>query len=345
MKISIISVTENGRLLSKIIFDHLKSDNTVKRFCFKKHGDEFAEIFSDIYKLTEEIFEVSDALIFICSCGIAVRSISPAVKSKLCDPAVLVIDDSGKYVIPILSGHIGGANQLAEAAAEKIGAIPVITTATDVRGKFSPDMFAKANGLIIADMNAAKEIAAAALDNETIGIRTDYPYKNLPPEISEDTSCRTGICVSGDDSQKPFDITLNLVPKNIVVGIGCKKGTSCEKIEEHISKTFAESEIDINRICAVSTIDIKSEEAGLLEYCRKNNFGFHTYTAAELMQAEGDFIRSDFVTEKTGADNVCERSAVLCSGGSLIIRKTAGNGITAAAAEIPITLDFERNIK
>lgn len=344
MRFAIISVTEKGRLLSKKICDFLNKDHDAKRFCFEKHFDDFSESFSDIYEITEQVFSKNDALIFICSCGIAVRSTAPLIKSKVCDPAVIVIDDCGKFVIPVLSGHIGGANRISEIIAENIGAIPIITTATDVGGRFSPDSFAAANGLIITDINAAKSVASAVLNNEKIGIKSDYPYKNLPCEFDENFSCRAGICISADACKKPFEVTLNLVPKNIVLGIGCKKNTPFSTIKKQVEKAFDNAKIDVKRICAAATIDIKSEEAGLLEYCENTAISLHTYTADELMNVGGDFEESEFVLQKTGADNVCERSAVKCSGGRIIIKKFAENGVTVAAAEMPVIFDFEKRI-
>lgn len=344
MRFAVISVTENGRLLSKKICDFLNKKYTAKRFCFEKNSDEFSEKFSDIYEVAKITFAENNALIFVCSCGIAVRSVAKLIKSKVSDPAVIVIDDCGKFVIPVLSGHIGGANRIAEIIAENIGAIPIITTATDIGGRFSPDAFAAANRLIITDMNAAKSVAAAVLNNEKTGIKSDYPYKNIPREISENHSCRTGICISADACQKPFEITLNLIPKNIVVGIGCRKNTPFCVIKEQVEKTFESAKTYVNRVCAAATIDVKSEEAGLLEYCKNMGISLHTYTAGELMNVEGNFEKSEFVLQKTGADNVCERSAVKCSGGKLIIKKYAGYGVTVAAAEIPVMLDFEKRV-
>ena len=132
MTVSIISVTENGRLLSKKLSDCLSEKHNIMRYAFHKNCDENAVPFSDINSLTADIFSKSEALVFVCACGIAVRSIVPFVRSKATDPAVLVIDDNGKFVIPILSGHLGGANAFAKEVAEKIGAVPVITTATDL---------------------------------------------------------------------------------------------------------------------------------------------------------------------------------------------------------------------
>lgn len=343
MTISIISFTEKGRLLSEKISSVFTEEYGVKRYCYYKKQDEASETFSDTNALLSRIFYSSNALIFVCACGIAVRSIAPFVRSKATDPAVIVIDDCGSFAIPILSGHLGGANRLAEIIAEKTGAKAVITTATDIGGAFSPDSFAKANNLVITDLSAAKEIASAVLDNEEIGLVSDYECKNIPSEIAVNTPCRTGICISRSCDNKPFEITLNLLPRNICIGVGCKRGTPFNRIESHIFDSLLCAGIDRRRLCYAATIDIKADEDGIIEFCKRNGLKLFTYTAEELMSANGDFQKSDFVLAQTGTDNVCERSAVM-TGGRLIMPKSAANGVTVAAAELPTEIDFEKRI-
>lgn len=343
MKIAIISVTEKGRLLSRKVAEYLDEDHTAERFCFHSHTDENAQTFDNVNELAAKLFSDCDALIFVCASGIAVRAAAPYIKSKTSDPAVIVIDDCGKFVIPILSGHLGGANRLAQIIAEKIGAVPVITTATDVGGKFSPDSFAKTNGLVISDMDAAKRIAAAVLDGENIGLLSEYPCENIPHGLCVGEACKTGIYIGTESGKKPFETTLFLAPKNIVVGIGCKRGTAFETIEAHVKACLEAAKISGERLCAASTIDIKSEEKGLLEFCEHHKIKLLTYSAEELMSVEGEFSSSDFVLKTTGTDNVCERSVVM-SGAGLIMPKTSGNGVTAALGELPVSIDFERKM-
>ncbi len=342
MKISVISVTENGRKLSEKITTVLNG-HEVKRFCFHRFTDEFSVPFLKVSELVSEIFSGYDALIFVCACGIAVRGIAPFVKSKTIDPAVIVIDDMGKYVISLLSGHIGGANALSEYIAEKIGALPIITTATDTGNKFSPDSFAKANNLIITDMNAAKEIASAVLQNEKIGFCCDYEYNGLPHELSEKMNCRTGIYIGEKSEFKPFDVTLQLIPKNISIGIGCKKNTPFEIVLSRVEETLSGCGILLERINFVGSVDLKSDETGLLDFCRKIEITPKFYSADELMSLKGEFTPSEFVKKITGVDNVCERSAMM-NGKRLIIPKNSGNGVTVAVAETEVKIDFERRI-
>lgn len=156
MKIAVISVTENGNKISRRMAAGIGI--ACDRFAFSKHCDGSAVPFDDMKQMTAKCFGEYDGIIFICACGIAVRMIAPHVVSKLSDPAVVVIDESGKFAISLLSGHIGKANALTEKVAEIIGAEPVITTATDVGGKFSPDSFAAAMTCTSANMTLQRKL-------------------------------------------------------------------------------------------------------------------------------------------------------------------------------------------
>lgn len=340
--IAIISFTERGRLLSRRMAGAL-SDFYVKRFCFHTHADGDAESFFDTMSLTERLFKDCDALVFVSACGIAVRAVAGFISSKQTDPAVIVADDCGSFIIPILSGHLGGANELARLIANKLGAQAVVTTATDTGGRFSPDSFAAANDLLIDDLTAAKEIASAVLDGERVGVLCEYEHVNMPTELCGDTDCRAGIYI-GSAELTPFEITLKLIPKNVVLGLGCRRGTPLQAIENAVKVALDSRGISFARVCAVASIDIKADEEGLLEFCKGHGLELYTYSAKELSAVNGDFTASDFVRKATGVDNVCERSAVKCSGGQLIMGKIAAEGVTVAAAEKPVLIDFERTM-
>ncbi len=339
MKIAVVSLTEKGRVISEKIAADL-ARHSVSRYCFHKHCDGNSQAFDKLGELVKTLFPENDGIIFVCACGIAVRVIAPLIQSKVSDPAVVVADDMGRFAISLLSGHLGGANRLAEVAAAAIGAQPVITTSTDVGGIFSPDSFAAANDLIITDMGAAKAVAAALTNGAKLALLSQFQLKNKPEIFSEKADI--GICISRLE-EKPFPVTLNLIPRNIVLGVGCKKGTSCETISEFVRRTLSAAGIDIRRVRAVASIDLKKDERGLVEFCRSLGAELFTFSAAELSQIQGEFTASAFVSSVTGVDNVCERSTV-AAGGALILRKQAENGVTVAAAELPVELDFEKEI-
>lgn len=340
MKLTLFAYSKAGIETAKRIA--LSSPGTVIAYAPERlAGDGFLPIPKPSAPLCEDAFRSSDALVFVSSCGIAVRSAAPYIRSKTTDPAVVVVDELGKYAIPILSGHLGGANELAARIAREIGALPVITTATDINGKFSVDSWAKAHGFAISDMEAAKAVSAAILERD-VPFASDFQIKGaLPNGLCEGETGDVGVYATyADESAAPFSTTLRLIPKCIVVGIGCRKDTPAEKIRYAVDKTFAYNGVDIRAVKRVASIDIKKDEAGLKEYCREAGLPLSFYSSEELNAVKGDFTPSGFVKRITGVDNVCERAAMMCAD-ELIIGKTAENGVTVAAALQKTEVRFE----
>lgn len=341
MKTAIISVTRNGTEISAKIHSSLNPQHPCTQYAFEKYCNENTTAFANLGLLVSDIFSKYDALVFICAAGVAVRVIAPHISSKFTDPAVIAADEQGKFVISLLSGHIGKANALTQKIADILNAVPVITTATDIGKKFSPDSFAAANNLHMCEAETAKEIAAAVLDNEKIGIYSDYIIENLPECFTEKSNI--GISISEDFHNSPFDKTLHLVPKNIVVGIGCKRNTDERMLEEFIFKNLEKYDIPLWRVRSVNTIDIKKDEKAVRKFAEKYGIPLKFFSADKLMSVKGNFTESEFVLKKTGTDNVCERSACV-DGGTIIAPKYAENGMTVAIAEMPVKIDYERKI-
>ena len=331
--VSIFAYSDQGCRLAKKISEFLPDS---KIYSIKKYAEKYEFNTIDSFG---ELFDNSDALIFICACGIAVRTIAPHLKSKTTDPAVVVIDDKANYVIPLLSGHIGGANDLAQLLAEKLDAVPVITTATDINNRFAVDSWAVKHNCHISDMTLAKEISAEILIS-CVNMKSDFPVSGkLPNGVILNTSGELGFHISYRNDE-PFTNTLKLIPKILHVGIGCRKGKSQQEIAEFFNKVTAD--ININAVKSVSSIDIKKEESGLLEFAEKYKLPINFYTADELSALEGEFTSSDFVKNITGVDNVCERSAYkAANGGEFLIRKTTNNGITLAVCAEEWSVNFE----
>lgn len=285
---------------------------------------------------TKEQFREADALIFVGAAGIAVRAIAPYVKSKAEDPAVLCMDEQGTYVISLLSGHLGGANELAREVAALCGAVPVNTTATDAGGRFSVDDFARREHLYLDNLKLAKRISADILENRIIGLCSDFACSGeLPAELSLEQRGELGISISLDDRKSPFPETLHLVPRIAALGIGCRKGTSAEQIEKLAVKVMEEHRFSMHSVGKIASMDLKASEPGLLEFCRKWGISLLTYSEEELAEisCEGGFSESEFVKAVTGVGNVCERCALKASGqGKLIQKKRAENGVTVAVA-------------
>ena len=293
-------------------------------------GEGFSPIRPPLADFTAPVFAWADAMVFVGACGITVRAIAPHVRDKGTDPAVLAVDELGQFVIPLLSGHIGGANRLAVRLAEAVGATAVVTTATDVNRRFSVDEWSARQGLYIDDMAAAKAVSAAILEGP-VPVWSDFPIAgDLPAGLEPGESGPLGICISWR-RKFPFDRTLLLVPPVLRLGIGCRRGTSSGAIAALADQLLAEHNAHPAAVEAVATIDLKKDETGLLDFCRDRGWPLSCYSAEELAAVEGDFTPSDFVRSVTGVDNVCERAALL-GAERLLVKKTARDGVTAALA-------------
>ena len=279
---------------------------------------------------TENAWKASDALLFIGACGIAVRAIAPFVKKKTEDPAVIVMDELGTYCIPVLSGHIGGANELAVRIARLIGALPVVTTATDINGVFAADSWARSQGLVVANPEKIKFVSSRLLAGEILKVKSLYDIEGEMPSCLEYADAGYDILVS--HRSRGSAEALRLVPRAVTLGVGCHRNIELEALEAAFDAVLAKSGCHRLSIFQVASLDLKKNEPALLEFCKRHGFPFITYTADELRAVPGDYTGSEFVKKITGVDNVCERAAVLASGGRLINKKEAGNGVTMALA-------------
>lgn len=353
-------------------------------------------------------FEQVDAIVFVTASGIAVRSVAEHLAHKSEDPAIVCMDECGKHVISLVSGHAGGANALTQMLADVMWATPVITTATDVEGRFSIDEYAREHNLVVTDWAKAKAISAEVLAAGAEPVWVDEAAGSQEEEKNEceigkeqkstgidvgkieNDGCknevdgcenRVGGCENRIDgcgnrvdgcgnriNVKRLQIgshqviitpqdgsvdvqTLQLIPRCIVAGVGCKKGTPVDKIEHAVQDAFAKVGLRMEALCAVVSIDLKKEEAGLLEFCETRNVQFETYAAEELQAVPGTYSASEFVSGVTGVDNVCERSAVKYASehgmkqdqpllgrqakhGELLLRKQAYGGVTVALAYV-----------
>lgn len=287
-------------------------------------------------------FTQSDALIFVGACGIAVRAIAPLVKDKRRDPAVIVMDDRGTFAIPLLSGHIGGANALARYLAEHTGAMAVITTATDVNGRFSVDAWAARQGLWISDMEIARRFSADILDKK-MPVHSEFPIVgNFPAGTYDGVDGNCGVVIACRD-MRPFEQTLLLVPKILHVGIGCKRGTPSAKIRFAVEKALRSGHYLKQAVRDVGTIDIKSDEPGLIEFCTGESWKLRCFSAQNLRNCPGHFNGSAFVERTVGVDNVCERSAACAAGpgAQIVVQKLCADGVTVAIAQEEWSVSFE----
>lgn len=331
---AILSFSKKGGGLAERIEAYLLEQEGVS--CTRYAPEKYAAagcrpIEGGISAFTGPLMKNSDLLVFVGACGIAVRAIAPYLVSKTVDPAVLCVDETGKFVISLLSGHIGGGNRLALSVANGIGAVPVVTTATDVNGRFSVDAWAAEQGFGIGSMAIAKDFSAAILERD-LPVCADVPLEGkLPAGLCPGESGELGLSIS-IRTRRPFDSTLLLIPRALTLGIGCRRGTPCETIEAAVKQTLEENQLNLRAVKEIASVTLKADEEGLLAFANKYRLPIQFYTPDQLNAVEGQFSASAFVKNTVGVDNVCERSAAL-GGGRLIVKKTAGQGVTVAVAE------------
>ena len=407
MKLAVISFTRQGSHVNAMLttkFLELGESCTgyVMNHSFDcgKEAEGLEEAGGSLKEWTGERFSDSDGLIFVGAAGIAVRAIAPFVRDKMTDPAVVVVDETMRFSISLLSGHMGGANELALLTAELTGAEPVITTATDVNGRFAVDVFARQSGLFLENRETAKRISADVLEGRPVGFYSDFPIEGVLPEgMAEGELCGRNIWISsrssikgmnriasvngmtgkdriasvngmagkdrvasvngmaskdriasvngtagtnGADEIDGVDETghgteiLQLIPKVVAVGIGCRKGTDAEVLYKAVTRAFALADRHPYAAAVIASIDLKKEEPGLISLAGRMKIPLETFTADQLLEVPGIYTESAFVEKITGVDNVCERAAMraVCGdGGRLILKKQIYDGVTVALAE------------
>ena len=375
MKLAIISFTENGIKLSQTVAKRLSRRKvTLYTKCSRYTAEDLKvqRVKESLQVWTAQRMAEGDALLFIGACGIAVRAIAPNLTDKLHDVPVLVMDEEGQYVIPILSGHVGGANELAHELAGLMDACPVITTATDVQKKFAVDLFAKRNHLEIMNKDGIAKVSAKALAGEqlTIAVRAkniecyhpkfcevcEEDFTEAENQLLREASMhkqdqeacvvepplrlvpyvknqQIDIVVSETPDNKNALIWLR--PRRYVVGMGCRKNKDTEELLAFYQETLEQAMVELGEVYALASIEKKKDEPGLLAISERMRIPFFTYTAEELNRVGECVHSSEFVKAQVAVDNVCERAALAGCGvsGWLIYEKHAFDGMTIAIAE------------
>ena len=307
---------------------------------------------------TAEHFRKGNVLVYIGACGIAVRAIAPHIGSKDTDPAVIVIDEKGENVIPILAGHLGGANEWARKIARLTEGQPVLTTATDVNGIFAVDLFAKDNQLLISDLKKAGRFTASLLEEREAsviipskyadviryedGIPAELKVYDLSDEQLESLQGTNAALITPEaESSDKANTPLRLIPRCVILGVGCRKGKSYEELRDYVEEALQELGLCREAVCAVASIDVKKEELGLISLAADFGVPLLTFSAEELEKAELEnwtFAESDRVREHVGTGNVCERAAVSAGAGKILRGKTAKDGMTICVGMKPVEL-------
>lgn len=377
MRIVILSFTQTGTLLNQRIGSLLQNEKIeCQSYAPAKYlsGEKLYQTKPYPENPKELIKEGwgDSAFLFIGAVGIAVRYIAPYVKDKFTDSPVVVMDEKARYVIPLLSGHLGGAVELAERLAEWTGAVPVQTTATDVQGKFAVDVFAKKNQLQISDREAAKQISASVLDGRQVGLWIGEGISYDPKEISDElvlcgseeefmsfAETRPAIVITKTAregrrirerllesvafaaQQTGHAAILCLYPRNITAGVGCRKEILEALFEKGLDDVLDGYGLDQTQVKRLVSIDLKKDEKAILGFAQEHRIPFMTYPAEELKKVGDVSASSAFVKQVTGVDNVCERAAKLAEpDGELLCPKCVREQMTVALVEKAVSVCF-----
>lgn len=357
--INIISYTKKGGELNQKLCDllvtkgfDLRSYRHIEKQCvefYAKYSDTYTNLSdgkadgcndgsenvrTDIQKAVQMVrmaFENKEAILFIGAAGIAVRSIAPYVKDKFTDPPILVLDEMGQYVISLLSGHMGGANDLARIIAKRIGGQAVITTATDINHIWAVDEWAKKNNLTISDRELAKKVSAKLLAGEELELVSGYLIKGEVPQYLRNPKSDLSIYITNRNfkkSTKEKEI-LRLIPRNLCLGVGCRKDISTDHMLQAFEYFIEKYYLEEAAFHCIATIDRKKDEEAILALANRLQVKIRTFTTEELERIDGEFAESNFVKETVGVGNVCERAAKLVYDEPMIPKESL-KGVTFA---------------
>jgi cobalt-precorrin 5A hydrolase len=330
---AIIAISSQGNQLATELCRLMPQAQRYTLSRWKLEG--FRPIEGRLQLFTRQLFGQYDALIFIMATGIVVRSIAPWVKDKTTDPAVVVLDDAGTNVISLLSGHLGGANQLARDIAAFLQAHPVITTATDVNELPAVDLLARQAGLTIASMQDAKTVTACLVNRQKVELQDDDHWLGQLelPEVKAPLAAR--IIVSNRRNLQADVPFVQLIPPNLVLGVGCKKGSDPGLLWQFIREQLNLFQIDERSIASVCSISLKANEPAIIEAAQRLKCTLHFFEAQELQQVDHLFEGSDFVKATTGVASVSSTAAFLRGNrnGRFLVTKARKAGMTLSLFE------------
>lgn len=340
---AIVTLSQDGAALAQRVAEHL-DDKTCHIYTKEKYAKNTMRVFdTDITTFFGSIMEQYDIICCIMATGIVVRAIAPHLGHKSTDPGFLVLDTKGEYVISLLSGHLGGANEAARLLAGRLAAQAVITTGTDVKGSMAVDVLAEKLNCVIADFGDAKDVTALILNNEPVALLNQENCeldgvvlpRNLELVKTADELAKAnhyaGVILTSLSSSKPeFAMpAVQLVPKKLVLGLGCRRDTPGEKIIAAVESTLAELELNEKGIQAFATIALKQNEPGIEEACKKFNAKKVIIPDTMVQMVQSRFEGSEFVFKTTGLYAVSEPCGYVASRfGKCLLEKQKMNGIT-----------------
>ena len=351
MRIAVIAITRNGALLGQRLRDGLTGTELYVSRRYAGQAGPVRHLFdpADLKAQVASLWPDCNGFVFIMASGIVVRLIAPLLKSKEKDPAVVVMDDAGSFAISLVSGHLGGANELAERCAFITGARPVITTATDANDLPSFDMLAKEQNWAIDDISRVKILNSLLLDNEKIAV-VDPSGQTRCWFHGHGKLCYYDTYAEAINSQargflfvtnrhlppqiRPGNL-LVLHPRNLVLGIGCNRGTTAEEIDAFVSRHLKRIFLSLKSVSCIASAAAKHDEAGLISYAAQKNIPLVFFDHEELNKVCVPSPPSRYALKAIGATGVAEPAAVLGSaGGRLLLKKVKSDNVTLAVAEV-----------
>ena len=353
---AIIAITKHGVELARKLQSQFAHADLYYMSKFNRGDEDSRNIQSfdgSVRLLFPALFPAYKGLIIIISLGAVIRMIAPLLQDKKKDPGIVVIDDKGEHVISVLSGHLGGANELTLEVAAAIGARPVITTASDVQKTIAVDLFGRRFGWQWEAEDKLTPVSAAVVNEEQIAVIQESGERNwwlhanpMPAYIQTYETISEAMLAKPNaalivthrllqpDETSILDNGVLYRPKVLVIGMGCNRGTTLEEIEAVITDTLAELQFSIRSVKALCTIDLKQDEQGLLEVCQKYGWEMVCYTANQLNEVNIE-APSETVYKFTGAYAVSEPSAKLYSGNEqLIVNKKKSGNVTISLGMI-----------
>jgi cobalamin biosynthesis protein CbiG len=298
------------------------------------------------------IWGQSDAIVAVMALGIVTRLVAPLANDKRRDPAVIAIDEAGQYVIPVLGGHGAGANVLARKLAAMLGALPVITTASDTLGIPAVDEIGKDWGWNIERREDLSRVAASVVRGEPIAVFQDVgrydwwkPFGPWPDhfrrveswEAIREPEYAAALIIS--DRLEPARArrvpTVAYRPPTLVAGVGCKRGTSEETIASFLGEAFERHGLALGSLGSLATVTIKADEPGLIRVAKSRGIPLRVFSAEELRDQAGIERPSARVQAEIGIPSVAEAAALRASGSiHLLVSKQKGPGVTVAVARV-----------
>jgi len=351
MRIAVIAITGNGTRLGCKLLSGLTGAELYVSKRYAGQAGSARHLFepTELKDLIAALWHKFDGFVFIMATGIVVRMVASHLESKQTDPAVVVIDDAGKFAISLLSGHLGGANELAQRCAFICGANPVITTATDTNDLPSFDMLAKDNNLVIENIKSIKVLNSLLLDGKEIGVVDQIGkvrawlhgrgkicfYDTFIDAFTSKAAGLVFVTNQNFPAQTQHEKLLVLRPRNLVLGIGCNRNTPLEEIEEFVDTQLRRCFLSLKSVVKIASAEAKSDETGLIAYAEKYGLELVFYPSDDLNQVPVPTEPSQYVMAAIGAKGVAEPAAVLASsGGRLLLKKVKSPNVTLAIAQI-----------